>query len=283
MPKTVDLFTLPSGLNAKTGLLVEKRHGREDFYSQIHRHDFFELELIIEGGGSQRLNGETYPLQRGCVSILRPADLHEVHFFGPTVYYNISFSEQLLHKELLQSVACFRGDLFTRLEGNDFEVATLLLQALLKAQYPAPDTAVIRRMLDALLLTVRKKLNLTRQMPVDVQGLQAALTFLQIHFMENPSLQQVAKIAHYNASHFSACFHREMKQTYSQYLNRLKINYAKNLLLTTGLKVSQIGLECGFCSESNFLRVFKAVTGTSPHAFRRNGLDRKGPEVLAEN
>lgn len=60
-----------------------------------------------------------------------------------------------------------------------------------------------------------------------------------------------------------------MKQTYSQYLNHLKISYAKNLLITTDLKIDRIGSECGFCSESNFLRVFKQVTGTSPLAYRR--------------
>lgn len=271
MPKKVDFFSLPEKLTQEVGIRVEQRYCTPQTYSQIHRHDYLEIELIMQGGGVQQLNSSLYKLQNGSISILRPADLHGVTLNKPTHYYNISFSEHLLDHALLQSIAAFRGNLYAVLTGEEFSMAGLLCQALLlEAGRPKANKLILHRLLECLMLTVQKRLALTLPPPSEQQEpLQAALTYLQMHFMENPTLQQVAKVAHYNASHFSTCFHREMKQTYSQYLNHLKISYAKNLLITTDLKIDRIGSECGFCSESNFLRVFKQVTGTSPLAYRR--------------
>lgn len=271
MPKKIDFFTLPENLLQKAGIQVEQRVCTPNAYSKIHRHSYMEIELITQGGGTQQLNGNTYRLQTGSVSVLRPADLHGVTLSKPTQYYNISFSEQLLSQTLLQSIAAFRGDLYTVLTGSDFTMAGMLCQALLlEAGLQKPDPFMLHRLLECFMHTVQKRLELTVTAPgPQKEPLQTALTYLQMHFMENPTLQQVAKVAHYNASHFSSCFHREMQQTYSQYLNRLKISYAKNLLLTTDFKIERIGTECGFCSESNFLRVFKQVTGTSPLAYRK--------------
>ena len=274
----IELFLSPSQLNPKTGMQVTKRQGLSTSYSHIHRHDYLELEFIVSGGGWQQLNGTEYTLKTGSIFMLRPADLHLVHFTQPSLYYNISFSEHLLDKDLLRALASFHGDLITVLNPHALSTAQLLAQTLLsETQSNDPNGAILRRLLDCFMLTVQKSLPLTGAKSPELQEpLQAALTYLQMHFMENPSLQSVAQVAHYNASHFSNCFHKQMQVTYSEYLNRLKVNYAKNLLLTTDFKVIQIGTKCGFCSEANFLRVFKEQTGTTPFKFRRHARQGQG-------
>ena len=104
--------------------------------------------------------------------------------------------------------------------------------------------------------------------------IQTALLYIHMHFRENPTLSQVAKIAHYNTSHFSSTFHKELGTTYCNYLNMLKISYAKELLISTNLKISDIGNECGFTSHSNFLRLFKENSGLSPMQFRKQAVDK---------
>jgi len=57
--------------------------------------------------------------------------------------------------------------------------------------------------------------------------------------------------------------------TYTQYLNMLKTDYAKELLVSTDLKITEVCQECGFTSHSNFLRLIKAATGMPPMAYRK--------------
>ena len=104
-------------------------------------------------------------------------------------------------------------------------------------------------------------------------GIQKVLLFLRMHFRENPCLGEAAKIAHYNSSHFSTTFHKQIGMPYNAYLNLLKISYAKELLLSTGLKIAEICFECGFSSQSNFLRIFKEQTGLTPSQFRRKSTE----------
>ena len=48
----------------------------------LHSHNFYEMELVLSGGGEQILNGTSYEMKRGSLSILTPADFHEFSCFG---------------------------------------------------------------------------------------------------------------------------------------------------------------------------------------------------------
>ena len=52
-------------------------------------------------------------------------------------------------------------------------------------------------------------------------------------------------------------------------MNRLKVKYAKQLLLTTTLRETDIAFRCGFNSQNTFLRVFKAQVGKTPMGYKR--------------
>ena len=54
-----------------------------------------------------------------------------------------------------------------------------------------------------------------------------------------------------------------------QFLNLLKVNYARMLLSTTELSILETALTSGFDSLSNFARVFKETTGLSPALYRK--------------
>ena len=108
---------------------------------------------------------------------------------------------------------------------------------------------------------------------------RGALLYLHMHFREDPSLQTVAKLFHYNASYFSSVFHKEIGMTYSAYLNILKIKYAKELLLCTTLKIQEVWEKCGFSSYGSFLKAFKEQEGISAAQFRKKTCNSKGAAI----
>lgn len=69
-------------------------------------------------------------------------------------------------------------------------------------------------------------------------------------------------------SYFSSLFNEVVHESVISYLNRIRVEQAKNMLVATRISVKEIGFWCGFNSASVFGRVFKKYTGQSPKQFR---------------
>ena len=60
--------------------------------------------------------------------------------------------------------------------------------------------------------------------------------------------------------------------SYGELLNRMRVDAAKKMLLTTESSVTDIGYDCGFCDSSYFIKIFHRYTGVTPRKYRENGL-----------
>lgn len=64
----------------------------------------------------------------------------------------------------------------------------------------------------------------------------------------------------------------------SQWINGLRIDYAQQLLRNTALSVTEVMLEAGFATKSNFHREFLRISGMTPTEFRRTAVESRGPD-----
>lgn len=99
--------------------------------------------------------------------------------------------------------------------------------------------------------------------------LQPVLTHLHAHKGENLPLKRAAALCHLSSSYFSRLFAREMGQSYSVFVSRLKIEWGKRLLLETDRSISQISEELGFSEPSYFIKTFRRFESTTPALFRK--------------
>ena len=88
-------------------------------------------------------------------------------------------------------------------------------------------------------------------------------------FVNVPSTSNLAKEADVHPVHLAAVFRRFHKQTIGEYVQKLRIEKAAQLMLNRELPLSQIALDSGFSDQSHFTRIFKRHTGTTPGAFRK--------------
>jgi two-component system response regulator YesN len=103
-----------------------------------------------------------------------------------------------------------------------------------------------------------------------------ARIYMDEHFSDpDLSLNQVASQVNLSPSHFSALFSHTMGETYRNYLTRLRVERAKELLRTTHLLCSEIAYQCGYNDPHYFSYIFKKNTGVSPQKFRIQPTDRK--------
>ncbi len=243
--------------------------------TSLHWHDFLEIELITKGNGLQLLNGQKQELSRGCISILRHTDYHQIIPESDLHITNFSLSERALSANTLSVIQSLPQIPFCTLTEQDFKIIENISLLCVEENVKIPPN---RNYLNGLLECFFLKLfelakidcNISQENAVNLSPINTALQYLHANFRKNPSLKDVAKIAHYNASHFSTAFHNEVGVPYITYLTNLKIGYAKELLACTNLKITEICFECGFASHPAFLRAFNSIVGTSPQVFRRS-------------
>ena len=95
-----------------------------------------------------------------------------------------------------------------------------------------------------------------------------AKQFIQENQSADLSLGQVAKAVNTSTFYFCKMFKKATGLNFTDYVSRLRIEKAKNLLLNRNLRVSEIAYEVGFQSLTHFNRVFKKIMGQSPTEYR---------------
>lgn len=104
------------------------------------------------------------------------------------------------------------------------------------------------------------------------QKLYKIYEYVSKNFQQKIELDEAARIANMSKTAFCRFFKSKTKKTFSEFLNEMRINYARKLLAEGKLSVSQIAYECGFNSPSYFNRIFKTATGQSPLQLRGQSL-----------
>lgn len=98
--------------------------------------------------------------------------------------------------------------------------------------------------------------------------LQQAIKLLEGHIEENITLAEIAASAGLSPFHFSREFKRATGVSPHQYLIRLRLERARDLLASTDLPIAEVALRSGFASQSHFTRYFRKLTATTPRAYR---------------
>jgi AraC-like DNA-binding protein len=95
-----------------------------------------------------------------------------------------------------------------------------------------------------------------------------AIEFLNEHYGEKLSINDLATAANCSASHFSRIFKDETGLSPSDYIMQVRLDYAKRMLRADDKTVTQIALDCGFNSSSYFSHCFTRAFQISPSDFK---------------
>ncbi|MEJ9162291.1 response regulator transcription factor [Paenibacillus graminis] len=100
------------------------------------------------------------------------------------------------------------------------------------------------------------------------EPVKEALAYVEQHLHEQLTMAEVAGRIHLNASYFSVLFKEQTGVPFSEYLSRLRIQRAKELLLQTSLPIVEIGERVGYRTDKYFIKVFKSLEDMSPSRYR---------------
>ena len=98
-----------------------------------------------------------------------------------------------------------------------------------------------------------------------------AITYMKANYMRKLLIIEVAGYVFLSPSYFSKIFKREMKCSFNDYLNYIRVEKSKILLLDSKVSLVEIADRVGFYDQSYLNNTFKKVTGMTPKKFRESG------------
>lgn len=236
-----------------------------------HWHSYFEIEMVLEGSAEHIYNGREYSIEKADAYILTPVDFHGMEARGPLELINISFDDVSVPESMLPFLSDPEWEKvcrFSPAEYDRFLMAALLLEH--ECESGGPCTA---QLLEYLLSCFVRREPGNRKPPVGKEqlvGLRKAIAYIELHFRENITLEQLATLSGYHPSYFSELFRKVTGQTYKERLRALRIRYAQ-MLLRNGFTVSEACFASGFGSLSNFSAAFREKCGLPPNEYRKGG------------
>ncbi|MBO9605693.1 MAG: helix-turn-helix domain-containing protein [Paenibacillaceae bacterium] len=234
-----------------------------------------ELLAVTAGRGTLALNGARYSLVRGKLFLLAPGAnaAFESAADSPLELYRLSFDLRVadaapgtISAWLLKSgeLAC---DPFYRVEE--------FLQDVYMSRGGANELDAFRHLLrfQELLAALYDYNRTHTPQSGAVQEVERSIAYMHRHYHDELSVDQLVKESGIGRSQFHALFKSLTGRTPIDYLNGLRINRAKELLLQPGHKLRDVARRAGFRDEYYFSRRFKLAVGVSPGHFaeRRGG------------
>jgi AraC-like DNA-binding protein len=106
-------------------------------------------------------------------------------------------------------------------------------------------------------------------------------SWMQSHYLERPTLEQLSRRAGLSPSHFSEMFRQFCGSSPGAFLLQCRLRFAGELLATTHLPIAQIADMAGFEHAANFTQLFKEHRGQTPSQFRRShrNKDKNSPDI----
>lgn len=108
-----------------------------------------------------------------------------------------------------------------------------------------------------------------RPEPVSKLNATFIAQYIELHYMDNLYLDHIAEVTETSPKYFSNYFKKTFGVNYVEYLNKVRLTHAREMLKETSLSVAEIGERTGYLNASTFTTTFKKYHGISPSEYRK--------------
>lgn len=247
---------------------VSYTHYSQEWTSQLHSHTCAELFFITGGRGDFLIREERFPVGVHDMVSVNAGVLHtETSQNGSPMEYVV------LGVEGLETVADTGGYTILNQAVEDAIAGCLRILMQESREPRAGCDQICQRLLEVILLRLTRRGDFAlSDAPADAgSSRECSLVrrYIDNHFKENLTLDQLAGLAHINKYYLSHTFRREFNTSPINYLISRRIRESRFLLSETDHSLSQIAQILGFSSLSYFSQSFRRAEGVSPLEYRK--------------
>lgn len=273
IPRKQPFFSPDFPLHVARHRLSEKPTGR---YA-LHWHDFFEIELVLDGRGEHCIDSVPHPLSKGWLYVVKPTDRHSIvsDVHDSLEVFTVQFEGGMLPKDVLDRLLNAPSPLFTRFDGDEFAFLCQMLSQMARHSLSTVEEsrAILKTMLSLFCLVILK--NTAPEGMRATEGdmpylIQKAISHIFLNLKNDLSIRSIANALNVSPNYLGTMFRRHTGSAINEYVTQLRIERARQLITQTELSVQEISAETGFNSASYFIRKFREHCGESPTRFRNN-------------
>lgn len=245
----------------------------------LHSHQFLELNYVYSGSCQQTIDGVPTTLQTGDVVLLDVGSKHSIDYLGENdILINILFRTKDIHIDLLNKLKNPQSALFNfllNISTGDFNhirslifrntgktgVATVIETIMNEYFFPREySDEIISSYLPILFLTLtRDYKNTLIDAGMDQYSEPVIFQVLNEidHHYDTVTLDSVAKKLSYNKNYLSNLIKAKTGNTFTELLNKQRLNRAHLLITSTKIPISRIITEVGFSNKNYFYKKYK--------------------------
>lgn len=288
----MEIFREITPLTPNDCFMIFSRH-KKQFDFPLHTHNEIELNLVINGKGSQRIIGNHIGTIDDIELVMvgsdvthgwftdqcKSEDIHEV-----TIQFHADlFDEKFLKRNQMANIRKMfedakRGILFSR------EI-TEKVAPRIEALYDN-DNGGFHSVLDLLAiiydLSMAEDIKLLsdptfdqKQMRSNSRRIESVFEYMNKNFNKQITLSEVAQIANMSEVSFSRFIKKHTGFNFVETLNEIRLGHVSRMLIDTNLTISEVAFCCGFNNMANFNRIFKRKKGLTPNKFRKTYMPKK--------
>ena len=246
---------------------------------ETHDHSAVEIVLTMEGMVTYYVDDIAYQVRKGEVLIVPPDTPHSLTMEeGSSRYLFLFESDAIMTMRDVKSMAMYFNKPFHLRDGSEAHIRIRELLLRVRDAYEKQDLmwntvcySSILRIYATLgqryMSGIRPRTEDTLR-NMDSEVITAVMTYINNHYREELSLEDVAQFAGFSRYYFSRSFKRQTGYSFKDYLCQKRLQVAMDLLIRTNRPMRDVAIESGFGSVATFNRVFREKKGCTPTQYR---------------
>jgi AraC family transcriptional regulator len=235
----------------------------EGLYLPSHEHSSAYLTLVLAGPYREALAHRTEICAPSTVRFLPAHERHVDHYHRGARCLHIEIAPSLLKRAAeCQAVLQKPGEV----RGAFLPFFATRLRQEFYSDDPLAGLAIESLVLEILVHGARAERN--GESPAQPPWLRAVKEALADQLARKPSIEDIARHAGVHPVHLCRAFRNHYGCTIGEFVRRLRVDRASEMLSGTSRPLSEIALHCGFADQSHFSTTFRKYTGLTPARFR---------------
>ncbi|MDP4132760.1 MAG: AraC family transcriptional regulator [Bacillota bacterium] len=231
-------------------------------------HENIELLYIKKGSGYLVCNTHVYNLTEGCIGVINSYNLHYVESDTQIEYYCLIPDISFLEANDIDISSITFNNIVTDIEAlNKFDNIVSEFNGNNRFSECGIKCAVLNLIL--YLCRFHASFGDLKRESKTLQSIRLAIGYMKANLSNPLTIEQVAFEVGLSKYHFIREFKKITGSTVISFLNDIRCEKAKNLLLESTMPVAEICNICGFENSSYFSKIFKQANGLSPSEYRK--------------
>lgn len=254
-----------------------------DYTARTHKNTFFEMVFVLEGTGTQIINGHQLPYAPNKLFLVFPQDQHSFDVGTYSRFFFIRFSNDYLRLQNSQHVKDLEYifNSYNHLPGCILKTVTdkpfirAVVEALIreKEDQSPHQEQVIQQLINTIITFAARNLTLqeTAILNGNITHVMPVINYLHqfIFQPEKLKIEQIAANFNLSPNYIGEYFKKHTGERLQQYIIRYKMKLIESRLRLTDMRINEIAFEFGFTDQSHLNRIFKKYNGVVPSVYRK--------------